>query len=394
MRVQSAHLTYCLNVHPAEAWTECFEAIRTHALNVRERIRPDASFGLGLRLSAQAARELAEPANLEAFRAFLTDHDLYVFTVNAFPYGRFHGGPVKERVYEPDWMTDERRDYTMLVADVLSELLPDGTSGSISTVPGAYRPRIRHEQDRRAVEKRLVECVKHLADIHRQTGVELHVGLEPEPACYLESTQEFLDFFKDVLLRHGRDRLCRLAGEGGDKAEEWIRRHLGVCLDTCHAALQFEDPGECLDRYAAEGVRISKIQISAALETSNSEPAWKALRAFDEPVYLHQTRARGSDGRIHAWDDLSEALADLPRLPSVDTVRVHFHVPLCWTGDAVLNATSAGLEDSFWARLKRGACSHLEVETYTYDVLPETLKAGPVHENMARECEWVMGRLI
>ena len=391
--LRSPHLTYCLNVHAGEMWAENLEAIERHALVVRDRVCPGKPFGLGLRLSAQAARELSDPDLCNSFKAFLARQDLYVFTVNAFPYGRFHGGRVKERVYQPDWSTDARRDYTNRVADILSALLPEGVDGSISTVPGAFKLLVRDETDQQAMAEKMMDCVAHLAQIHRDTGREIHLGLEPEPACFLETTDEFLSFFNGVLLGHGRDYLVGFSGENADTAEQWIRRHLGVCLDTCHAALQFEDAAGCMDRYVAAGVRLSKVQLSAALEVSNTESARMALRAFDEPVYLHQVRARCVDDNLLRWNDLPDALAALPRQPMAETVRVHYHVPLFWSGDSPLDTTAAGLSDVFWKKLQQGACTHLEIETYTFDVLPNTLKAGSVDESIAREFQWVMEKM-
>ncbi len=387
------HLTYCLNVHPGETWPENIEAMQTHTLAVRDAVCPDAPFGLGLRLGARAARELADPSNEDAFKAFLQEHNLYVYTINGFPYGRFHGGRVKERVYQPDWTTDARRDYTLDLAERLAALLPDGQDGSISTLPGAYKLLVREDRDPEIMAQKMMDCVARLAELHRETGRELHLGLEPEPACFLEMTDEVIAFYNQVLLDHGRAYLSRISGEGADTAEEWIRRHLGVCLDTCHAALQFEDPASCLERYAREGVRVSKVQLSAALETANTESARRALRPFDEPVYLHQTRARCVDGRLLRWNDLSDALTALPRQPMAETVRIHFHVPLCWAGAPPLGTTAAGLDARFWNALQQGACPHLEIETYTFDVLPETLKSGPVNDSIAREFQWTLERL-
>lgn len=388
------HLTYCLNVHPGETWAENLEAIRSHALPVRERVSPGLPFGLGLRLSAQAARELAEPAALESFASFLLANDLYVFTVNAFPYGRFHGGRVKERVYHPDWSTDARRDYTNQVGNILAALLPEGQDGSISTVPGAFKLMVRDKNDQRSMAERMMDCVAHLAALERKTGREIHLGLEPEPACFLETTEEAVSFFNDVLLIHGRDYLARMSGEGDGAAEQWIRRHLGVCIDTCHAALQFEDPAEVLNRYRGEGIRISKIQLSAALEVSNTEAARMALRAYDEPVYLHQVRARTMDGKILRWNDLPDALASLPRQPMAEAVRVHYHVPLFWKGAPPLDTTAVCLDQNFRDAMSAGACSHVEIETYTFDVLPDALKAGSIEESIAREFAWVRENVL
>ncbi len=372
-RNPNIHLTYCLNVHPGETWAENLEAIRAHALAVRGRVCPDRPFGLGLRLSAEAARALSEPAEIESFRNLLREENLYVFTINGFPYGRFHGARVKEQVYQPDWRDPRRRDYTIQLADILADLLPDGTAGSISTVPGSFKTLIQSEADRNRMAEMLCAVAEHLAGIERETGRFIQVGLEPEPSCFIETTDEFITFYNNDLLACG----CA--------PESLIRRHIGVCLDTCHAALQFEDVSETLARYDSEGIRVSKIQISAALEAANTAEAREALWRFDEPVYLHQVRALRTDGRLAGWTDLGGALADLPKYDDVERLRVHFHVPLFWGGDPVLQSTRGSLPASL-------ASDHLEIETYTLDVLPPDLRPAAVSDAISREYEWVRGR--
>lgn len=390
----SVHLTYCLNIHPGETWDEHLGAIRTQALAVRDRVGGGAPFGLGLRISALAARTLNEDLALRtAFKEFLRQENVYVFTINGFPYGRFHGERVKERVYQPDWRDPARLSYTLMLAATLAEWMEEGMTGSISTVPGGYRPHVRDLADRQAISDQLMDAVAGLATILRETGKEIHLGLEPEPACMLESTEDFITFWREIVMTHGRDRLAKGMGVNRLAAETLIRRHLGVCLDTCHAALQFEDPAECIDQYQTEGIKLSKIQISAALQMDNTEQARRALRAFDEPVYLHQTRARAAEGMIVAWNDLPEALAALPGHPSDETVRVHFHVPMFWGGTDVLGTTAVLLNRAFWDRLRAGVCAHLEIETYTYDVLPESLKSASIDESIAREWDWVSAHL-
>jgi len=383
------HLTYCLNIHPGETWAENLAAIRAHAVAVKARVAPDRPFGLGLRLSRAAAETLRAPAERRRLREELAARGLYAFTINGFPYGRFHGARVKAQVYAPDWRTAERLDYTNLLADILADLLPDGVRGSISTLPGSFKAWVPAAADAAAVARPLAACARHLAALQAKTGREVHVGLEPEPDCLLETTDEVLRFFDGPLA----------AACAGAAERELLRRHLGVCLDTCHAALQFEEPRAALRRYAAAGVRVSKIQLSAALEVAaaGAEPAAPptpaaVLAAFDEPVYLHQTRAQLKDGARLAWPDLSAALPDLARRADVARVRVHYHVPLFWAGDGPRHSTAALLDEEFF-RAAAAATEHLEVETYTFDVLPAELRAGGVVDSVARELEWVRARL-
>lgn len=366
------HLTYCMNVHAGETWADHLAAIRTHAVAVRGLVASDRRFGLGLRISAQASQELADPRTAQYFRDQLADHQMYGFTINGFPYGNFHTTRVKETVYQPDWRTSERRDYTNRLADILVALLPRGVEGSISTVPVSFKPWMAVPSDVEKAKAMILSCVKHLDHLHRATGKLIHLGLEPEPCCYLETTGEFVAFYKALL---------------ADGPEDLVRRHVGVCLDTCHVAVQFEDLCDAISVYRREGVRISKIQLSAALECDGAARA--ALTPYAEPVYFHQVKARAGNGAIRSWTDLPEALD----AGANGSLRVHFHVPLFWEGSGPLRSTSSCMTPEFWKLVREGVTSHLEIETYTFDVLPNALRKLEVNESIAREFNWVQSRL-
>lgn len=387
------HLTYCLNIHPGETWAENFAAIRDKTLEVRKRVGENVLFGLGLRLSHRAAYELAKPPARAAFRAFLREKKLYVFTINGFPYGRFHGAKIKEQVYRPDWRTTARRDYTLLLADILADLLETASSGSISTVPGSFKPWIADCSDVQRMIEMLTDCAAHLNRIRERQGVEIHLGLEPEPGCYLESTEEFAAFFKDALLRKGREMLRAKAGCKPAAAEAMIRRHIGVCFDTCHLAIAFEDLTQSLDRFRNEGIRISKVQISAAPEVKVTSHIGRVLQPFCEPVYLHQVQAIAGDGALRSWNDLPDALRDIPSCAGLKRLRAHFHVPLFFEGTRFLRTTAACLTTQFWERIRAGCSEHLEIETYTFGVLPARLRSAGVVKSIVREYQWVFERM-
>lgn len=388
------HLTYCLNIHRGETWAENFSAIREKAVAVRDRIACGRPFGLGLRLGHRAARTLQSPYELDKLCGFLEIKKLYPFTINGFPYGRFHAGRVKEKVYRPDWRSVRRCNYTHALALILANLLPVGVSGSISTVPCSFKPWIRTAADVRLMAGNLIDCAMKLARIHDLAGKEIHLGLEPEPGCYLETTDETVRFFNETLLPLGRKKLRAGIGCSAEQAEELLRRHIGVCFDTCHTALQFEDLADSLRRYTAEGIRISKIQISAALRASCDEASLQALRPFCEPVYLHQVKARRDSGRIQSWNDLPEALDDLPRRKGIGEMRVHFHVPLFFKKRGPLSSTASTLTPEFFALVRKGVTEHLEIETYTFDVLPEKLRTDDVTQSIAEEFDWLLPKVI
>ena len=288
---------------------------------------------------------------------------------------------MKEQVYAPDWRTTERRDYTNLLADILADFLPDGTGGSISTVPCSFKPWITSDGDVRQMAQRLINCVVHLDAIRERTGREIHLGLEPEPGCFLETTDETIRFFNASLLPLAQGRV----------SEESLRRHLGVCFDTCHVAIQFEDLAGSFRRFQREGIRISKVQISTALSATPTQKAIEALRHFCEPVYLHQVKARLRSGGLLSWSDLPEALDQDELLANAEELRVHFHVPLFVENYGALRSTAPALTPRFFALLH--SAEHLEIETYTFDVLPEELRSGGVVASIAREYDWVLKNL-
>lgn len=371
------HLTYCLNVHPGERWEDNFAAIRTKALHIRDRVCPGAPFGLGLRLGNEASLSLLQPENLQAFLQFLSDHNLYVFTVNGFPYGAFHQTRVKERVYQPDWRTPERVAYTCRLADILAVLVPEGIRGSISTLPCSYKAWISTEDEKRAMAQNLTAVALHLDDIFTRTGKRIHLGLEPEPDCLLETTEEAIRFFEKYLFI--------------DVQEALIRRHIGLCFDTCHMAIQFEDLAESLKKLVARDILISKIQLSAApaLHCDAETPA--VLKGFCDPVYLHQVKVRDASGRILSCPDLPEALELHQASGSLQGEwRVHFHVPLYFTVMGDLRSTAGQLSPAFFKTARECGVEHLEIETYTFDVLPEDMRALGVEASIAAEYAWVL----
>jgi sugar phosphate isomerase/epimerase len=396
------HLTYCTNVHPGESWAEVRATLATHVRDVRERVGVDGDFGVGLRLSARAADELAQPAALEDLRDLLRRQRMYVFTVNGFPHGSFHASAVKDAVYRPDWRDPERLRYTDRLADLLAALLPadETVEGSISTVPGAFKPALRGAADTARIVELLLRQVACLVALRERCGRRIALALEPEPCCMLETADEAVDFFGREL--HGRSAVSRLAemtGLAPAQAEQALHDHLGVCWDLCHAAVEFEEPLASLDRLQRAGIRIVKMQLSAGLRMPAADAgARAALARFVDPIYLHQVVQRRADapGMLRRFADLPEALA-AARPEAAGTPpeewRVHFHVPL-YLGHADPLATTQPFVREVLARQRRQAVSrHLEVETYTWDVLPEPLRREPVTAAVAREIEWVLAEL-
>jgi len=309
------HLTYCTNVHPGETWEAVWGVLRNDLLAVRADVAPGERFGVGLRLSGQALEEASASEAMAAMKAFLAENDLYVFTMNAFPYGPFHGTRVKEEVYLPDWRDNERLRYTNAAADYLAEILPEGLVGSISTAPGCYKTNVDGDAVAQMTE-RFVQHAAHLVAIERRTGKTIALAIEPEPSCFLETTEEAVAFFRDHLFAPAAaGRLAELTGLSAEEAGRALRKHLGLCLDLCHAAVEFEDPAATVASLREAGLAVTKLQVSAGLRLAGVGAEARALLApFDDGVYLHQVvEKRGS--ALTRYDDLSdafEALGDAP----------------------------------------------------------------------------------
>ena len=387
------HLTYCTNIHAGETWDEIFSRLQANLPAIKAEASPDAALGVGLRLSAIAAKTLSASNRLDEFQAFLADGGYYVFTINGFPYGPFHGQRVKEQVYQPDWSHEERLAYSDGMAGLLAAILPEGMDGSISTVPGTFKPLASEPGIIEHITDHLLRHAAKLVDIERTTGKTIALALEPEPYCFLETIEETVSYFeKHLFAPNACRRLGGLTGLSSSAADAALRRHLGVCYDVCHAAVEYEDPACSIEALNAAGIAIPKIQLSAALRIPEvTEDVNEALKGFAEPVYLHQVIERHADG-LTRYLDLPDALAALDQALGSEW-RVHFHVPIFLDELQHFSTTQDFLRDILALHRKIPISNHLEVETYTWDVLPERYRGVPVSNAIARELNWVREQL-
>ncbi|MFZ6779148.1 metabolite traffic protein EboE [Undibacterium sp. Ji83W] len=398
---QNVHLTYCTNIHAGESWDEVVASLDETIPVLRKKLElvDGQAFGIGLRLSAVAADSLAQPAVLQEFKAQLQRLDAYVFTINAFPYGPFHTVRVKEQVYLPDWRDEERLRYTRQCALILSQLLPEGIEGSISTVPGAFKSETQTEYAQQQIVSQLIEAVAMLAQLEQQSEKCIALALEPEPCCFLETMAETTAFFCGQLWAQGSiSRLAELCDCTEAQATRLMRRHLGVCYDVCHAAVEFEDPVSAMQTLTDLGIRIPKIQLSCALRIPVMHAGMlNELRRFDDGVYLHQVVVQNQDS-LQRYIDLPAALAAYQLGQADGEWRVHCHVPIFWDieeqSSSKLGSTRADLLATLQALRKQGLSSHLEVETYTWDVLPAHLKTDSKAHAIARELSFIMKELL
>ena len=392
------HLTYCSNIHPGESWPEVREIVSRYLPQVKREVSPDAPMGVGLRVSGQAAFALAEPSVREDLLGLLETAGLYVFTLNGFPYGKFHGTRVKEDVYLPDWRDAERLRYTNVLADLMAELVPDepGLIGTISTVPGAFKSNASSPAAVVQMREMMVEHVAHLVSVQQRTGRTIQLALEPEPCCFLETIAESVAFFEGHLFSTDAvNQLARLSGLSTAQASDSLRSHLGLCLDLCHAAVEFEDVDGMLAALSNAGIAIAKIQVSSGLRfPSISARTRELLEPFDDDVYLHQVVERRA-GELRRFTDLSDAFATLgPASESGDAEwRVHCHVPLFLDDMGEFSSTQAFVREVLERHRQAPLSAQLEVETYTWGVLPEQYRQDGVVNAVVRELEWVLGRL-
>ncbi len=370
------HLAYCTNIHRGETWPETFRSLETHTLAVRDKVCPNRPFAIGLRLGERAAAELSERETLLAFQRWLTKNQTYVFTINGFPYGRFHGTRVKEQVYKPDWTSPERVAYTNLLFDLLATLLPPGIEGSVSTLPGSFKEFHLSLPAQHAIRHNIWQTVEHIAQVSEKTGRKLHLGVEPEPLCLLESSAEAIRFFEQMRMEHPNDAR--------------LDEHLGVNYDTCHFAVEFEEPQNALPCLVHHGIKISKIHVSSALKVSPTEGR-EELKKFSDDVYLHQVVARDEFGNRTIFRDLPDALASAA---PAEEWRIHFHVPLHAPAAEPFENTNDHILGVFdLLKDHPDICKHLEMETYTWEVLPPELKSQNVVDQLAQEYEWTLAEL-
>ncbi|MHC5858985.1 metabolite traffic protein EboE [Nostoc sp.] len=396
------HLTYCSNIHPGESWLEVFANLKTYIPELKSRLSPTEPFGIGLRLADIAAKQLLESNNLAQFKTWLIQQDLYVFTLNGFPFGGFHRQVVKDQVYLPDWSTEERVNYTLNLAQILATLLPEELDGGISTLPLSYKPWCEKEQATFEIVLKkscfnIALVVLEMIRIYEETGKTLHIDLEPEPDGLIENTSEIIDFYQNWLLPIGSNYLSEKLNIEQSLAETKLLEHVRICYDTCHFSVEYEQPKSVFTRLQSAGIKIGKIQISAAIQVKIPADVEKRsliverLRPFAESTYLHQVIERRSDGTLHHYPDLITALPHLEQ-SLAEEWRTHFHVPIFIHDYQILQSTQDDIATVLHLLQTNNACSHLEIETYTWDVLPSEMKIDLL-TSIQREYEWVLKEL-
>lgn len=377
-----ADLGYCTNVHAGPSLAQTRANLERITLDVKRQVSPDSPMGVGLWLSAAAAKPLRGDKELHEFRDWLKTVGLVPYTFNGFPFGDFHQKVVKHDVYLPTWADEQRLNYTLDLIAIQDALLPPGMDGSISTLPIAWGEPMPSDDLLHQAARNLAKVADHLARLERETGRLITVCLEPEPGCVLQRKGDFLWFFKNYLWPNGK--------------EDILRRYLRVCHDVCHSVVMFEDQADVLQTYYAAGIEVGKVQVSSAvcvdfatLDDRGRLDAIDQLAAFAEDRYLHQTVTRQPGKRSVFHQDLPALLRSIvdPRRLTGEW-RVHFHVPIYLESFGTLSGSRGDILACLEACAKYSQVRHFEVETYAWGVLPKSLQQPTLAVGIAEELKW------
>lgn len=397
------HLTYCTNIHSEKNLESLLTGLQNLLPEIKKRISPEKDFGIGLRLSDHSTRELLEGKNLNLLKEWLSEHHMYVFTLNGFPYGNFHQKKVKDDVHKPDWTTRERVEYTKRLCRILSVLLPKDIEGGISTSPISYKPWFLDSpsQKSKVLKKgaeHLASVVEELIRIKKESGKTIHIDIEPEPDGMIEDTEETISFFKNYLIPEGIVYLKNKTSLSESEIETALYNHVRICYDLCHFALQYEHHEDSLRMFKKAGIRIGKVQLSSAVKLDFDKPeaeikeAIEDLKRLDEPRYLHQVIQLNKDFTISQYNDLDLALKNL-NFKNISEWRVHFHVPLFEEKFGSLDTTRPDVENFLNLIRNNNEISQLEVETYTWEVMPGEYRLD-LSDSICNEMSWVKSGLL
>ena len=390
------HLTYSTLVHAGDTWDDMWASLRKFVPQVKKRVCPDGNFGVSLRISHASSETLINsPEKRAELRRFLDDNGMYLYTVNAFPYGPFKNQIVKEQVYEPDWSSEQRLKYTMNVATIVAEVAPDYVNPSIQTPPLGFKPNVTSEAVIEAYAENIRKLATHVNNIRKYKGRTVTLAIEPEPACFLETTQETIAFFNDYLRTEKSYRnLAAKTGATLEDAKEILARHVGIVYDICHQALEYENITQSLQALKDEKISVWKLQEAAAMMIPEvTKEKIEAVAKYAKTIYLTQTHQRTGDGAITRYLNLEDAIAAWELNPVKCEWRIHFHVPVFLEDLGPFKSTRFAIAEALAFQKKHRISDQLEIETYTWDVLPDELKTGDIVDYVTKEIEWVKSEL-
>jgi sugar phosphate isomerase/epimerase len=391
------HLTYSTLVHAGDTWDDIWASLRKFVPQVKKNVCPNGKFGVSLRISHASSETLINaPEKRADLRKFLDDNDMYLYTVNAFPYGPFKNQIVKEQVYEPDWSSEARLRYTMNVATILADVAPEFVNPSIQTPPLGFKPNVTSKAVIEAYAENIRKLTTHVNNIYRYKGRTVTLAIEPEPACFLETTPETINFFNKFLrTRKSYENLAVKTGATLQGAKDILARHVGVVYDICHQAVEYEDITKSLAALKKAKIPVWKLQEAAAMMIPVvTREKVQAVKKFAKTIYLTQTHQRDKKGKITRFLNLEDAIAAWEKKPVECEWRIHFHVPVFLEDLGPFKSTRFAIAEALAFQKKHRISDQLEIETYTWDVLPDELKTGDIVEYVTKEIEWVKSQLV
>ncbi|TGL13421.1 metabolite traffic protein EboE [Leptospira levettii] len=397
MRTKFGHVTYCSNIHLGESWEDHFEELKTYLPKIKTQFSPNEPFGIGLRLSNEASVSLSQSDTLFEWKKWLKQESMYVISINGFPYGGFHSEVVKEGVYHPDWSTLERYEYTKRLFFLLNEMLPEGEEGGVSTPPLSYLYFDSNETD---LVKRKKNCthyiIQTLVDLIRIKKKEsriLHLDIEPEPDGFLGTFVNLVNWYENELLPMAIPILNQEFGFDEGIAIQNTKEHIRFCFDVCHLAVTHEINDVLFSELKRTGIKVGRIQVSSALKVDFSESIegkLKLLKPFDEKKYLHQVVAVKQNGTKLSFKDLGEAILNGAEMG--EEWRIHFHVPIFLNSYGEFLSTQEELLTVLKMQKQFPFTNVLEIETYTWNVLPTPLQIS-LESSIIRELDWLKTNL-
>ena len=370
---------YCSNVHAGESWESTVSNLSEYPAKVRSYLQDPQELQLGIWISAKAAEVANQNDDFKNFRKLLKENEFKIQSLNAFPFGHFHEEIVKKNVYQPTWQHEERLSYLKNLLRILKKSEACAQEVSISTLPLGFQSELNDPSFINDCILMLSKAVETLVEFEKETGIKVHLSIEPEPHCVLEKSSDVVQFYKSLFLN-------------SKVSESILLDKLRICYDTCHAAIQFEEPNTILKNYQDLGIQVGKVQISSALVIDFSKhekiDLLNSIKAFlKDQKYLHQVVGYEKSERI-TFEDLPQAYTYWSETNPQGEYRIHFHVPVDLNEYEFMTTTQNHILDLFQENKKNKVTDIWEVETYTWDVLPKNLRTQPLHKLIAHELNW------
>ncbi|HFL8819312.1 MAG TPA: metabolite traffic protein EboE [Candidatus Azoamicus sp. OHIO2] len=377
MIIQNKSLTYCSNIFKEQDITKLLKILTDYVFFIRKHFKCKY-IGLGLCVSNTLINNVLNIHNLSYLRTWLIKYNLYISSINGFVYKSFHTKKIKEHIHYPDWTSSKRVDYTKKIIYFLSAALTKMTDVSISTSPLSFKTWIRRKNAKYIFFKSSVNILyvlQLLINMYKNKKHYIHLDIEPEPYCLLESVNDFLYFFIKWLIPNSKLYLHLL--DKKNKAS-YLRKYINLCYDICHFSVNYYNHIDIIKSIVLNKIKVGKIQVSSALEATitndNYKIIMKELLFLNKSKFLHQnTLVTENKIFINKHIDLNYEV--LKGFCNDTKLRIHCHMPLHLTKyRSYLDTTTNESKDVFLTLLKCIKIKHIEIETYTYDILLKNKK--------------------